>query len=92
MRRLARASQRTVNEHCLQRLVELSFIVYGFSLWLSFVCGLPTPIRPAAQSRGMKVRLETYSTHSTHPADDRLIVLRAAGCGSVPEAGYRSSE
>jgi hypothetical protein len=81
-----------VNEYCLQRLVERPFIVYGFSLRLSFVCGLPAPIRPAARSRGMDVGLETYFTRSTHPADEGSIVFRAAGCGSVPGAGCRSSE
>jgi hypothetical protein len=40
----------------------------------------------------MKVRLETYFTRSFYPADERSIVFRAAGFGSVPEAGYRSSE
>jgi hypothetical protein len=81
-----------VNEHCLQHLVERLSIVYGFFLWLSFVCGLPAPIRPAARSQGMEVGLETYFIHSTHPADEESIVFRAAGCGSVLGAGCRSSE
>jgi hypothetical protein len=81
-----------VNEHYLQRLVERLFIVCGFSLRLSCVCGLPAPTRPAAQSRGMEVELETYFTRSTRPADEESIIFRAAGCGLVPGAGCRSSE
>jgi hypothetical protein len=81
-----------VNEHCLQRLVERFSIIYGFSLRLSFVCGLPAPIRPAARSQKMEVGLETYFIHSTHPGDEESIIFRAADCGSVPEADCRSSE
>jgi hypothetical protein len=40
----------------------------------------------------MEVRLETYFTCSTHPADKGSIVFRAAGCGSVLGADCRSSE
>jgi hypothetical protein len=40
----------------------------------------------------MEVGLETYFIHSTHLADKELIFSRVAGCGSVPGAGYRSSE
>jgi hypothetical protein len=81
-----------VNKHCLQRLVEQFSIVYGFSLRLSFVCGLPAPIRPAVRSRKMEVGLETYFICSTHPADEESIAFRAASCGSVPGAGCRLSE
>jgi hypothetical protein len=81
-----------VNKHCLQRLVEELFIVCGFSLQLSCVCGLSAPTRPAARSRGMEVGLETYFTCSTHPADEESIVFRAADCGSVPRADCWLSE
>jgi hypothetical protein len=81
-----------VNEHCLQHLVEQLSTIYGFSPWLSFVFGLPAPIRPAARSRKMEVGLETYFIHSTHPVDEESIIFREASCGSVPETGRRSSE
>jgi hypothetical protein len=68
------------------------FIVYGFPLRFSFICGLPALIRLAARSREIRVRLETFFIRSTHPADEGSIVFRIAGCGSMPEAGYRSSE
>jgi hypothetical protein len=71
-----------VNEHYLQHLLELSFIVYDFSRRLSFVCGLPAPIRPAAWSRGMEAGLVTYFTRSTHLADEGSTVFRAAGSRS----------
>jgi hypothetical protein len=50
-------------------------IVYGSALWLSFVCGLPAPIRPAARSRKAKVGLETFFTRSTHPAGEKAIIF-----------------
>jgi hypothetical protein len=81
-----------INKHCLQRLVERLSIIYGFSLRLSFICGLPAPTRPAARSRGMEVGLETYFIRSTHLADEDSIVFREAGCGLVLGAGCRSSE
>jgi hypothetical protein len=40
----------------------------------------------------MEVGLETYFIHSTHLADEKSIIFKATGCGSVPGAGYRSSE
>jgi hypothetical protein len=64
-----------VNEHCLQRLVEQFSINYDFSLRLSFVRGLPAPIRPAAQSRKMEVGLETFFICSTHLADEESVVV-----------------
>jgi hypothetical protein len=64
-----------VNEHCLPRLVEQFSIVYSFSLRLSFVCGLPAPIRPAARSRKVEVGLETFFIRSTRPADEELIIF-----------------
>jgi hypothetical protein len=81
-----------VNEHCLQRLVERLFIVCGFSLRLSIICGMPAPIRPAARGWGMEVGLETYFIRSTHPTDEESIIFRVAGYGLVPGAGCRSSE
>jgi hypothetical protein len=81
-----------VNEHCLQCLVEQFSIAYGFFLRLSFVCVLPAPIRPPARSRKMDFGLETYFIRSTHPVDEESVIFRAAGCGSVPRAGCRSSE
>jgi hypothetical protein len=81
-----------VNEHYLLRLVEQFSIVYGFSLRLSFVCGLPAPTRPAARSRKVEVGLETSFIRSTHPADGESIIFRVADCGSVPGAGCLSSE
>jgi hypothetical protein len=45
-------------------------IVYGSALRLSFVCGLPAPIRPAVWSRKVEVRLETFFIRSTYPADE----------------------
>jgi hypothetical protein len=68
-----------VNEHYLPRLVEQFSIVYGFSLRLSFVCGLPAPTRPAARSRKVEVGLETFFIRSTHPADEESIVF-FSGC------------
>jgi hypothetical protein len=53
-------------------------IIYGSALRLSFVCGLPAPIRPAAQSRKVEVGLETFFICSTHPANEKSIVFR--GC------------
>jgi hypothetical protein len=76
-----------VNEDYLQRLVEQFSFIYGFSLRVSFVCGLSAPIHPAAWSRKMVVGLETYFIRSTHPADEESVIFRAAGCGSVPRAG-----
>jgi hypothetical protein len=81
-----------VNEHYLQCLVEHFFIICGFSLWLSFVCGLPAPIRLASRSWGMEVGLETHSIRSTHLAGGKSIIFRAAGFGSVPGTGCWSSE
>jgi hypothetical protein len=81
-----------INEHCFPHLVEQFSIIYGFSLRLSFVDGLPAPTCPAAWSRKVEVGLETFFMRSTHPADEELIVFRAAGCGSVPRVGCRSSE
>jgi hypothetical protein len=81
-----------VNEHYLPRLVEQFSIVYSFYLRLSFICGLPAPTRPSAWSQKVEVGLETFFIRSTHPADEGSFVFRAAGCGSVPEAGCRSSE
>jgi hypothetical protein len=40
----------------------------------------------------MEVGLETYFIRSTHPANEESVAFRAAGCGSVPRAGCRSSE
>jgi hypothetical protein len=74
-----------VNEHCLQCLVERFSIVYGFSLWLSFICGLPAPIRPASQSWKMEVGLETYFICSTHPADEELVFLGQPAVARCPE-------
>jgi hypothetical protein len=54
------------------------YIVFGSALRLSFVCGLPAPIRPAARSRKAEVGLETFFIRSTHPADERSIVFK--GC------------
>jgi hypothetical protein len=64
-----------VDEHRLWRLVEQFSIIYGFSLRLSFVCGLPARTRPAARSRKVEVRLKTFFIRSTHPADEELIVF-----------------
>jgi hypothetical protein len=50
-------------------------IVYGSALRLSFVRGLPAPIRPAARSRKVEVGLETFFIHSTHPAGERSIIF-----------------
>jgi hypothetical protein len=40
----------------------------------------------------MEVGLETYFIRSTHLADEESVIFRAAGRGSVPRAGFRSSE
>jgi hypothetical protein len=70
------ASQRMVNEHCLQCLVERFSIVYVFfSLRLPFVCGLLAPIRPAAQIRKVEVGLKTFFIRSTYPADEESIIF-----------------
>jgi hypothetical protein len=62
-----------------------SFIIYGFSLRLSFVCGLPAPIQLASWSRGMEVGLETCFIHSTHLADGDSIVLGQPAVAWCPE-------
>jgi hypothetical protein len=64
-----------VSEHYPPCLVERLSIVYGFSLRLSFVCGLPAPTRPAARSQKVEVRLETFFIRSTRPADEESIVF-----------------
>ena len=64
-----------VNERCLQRLVERFSIIYGFSLRLSLVCGLPAPIRLAARSRKVEVGLEAFFIRSTRPADEESIAF-----------------
>jgi hypothetical protein len=53
-------------------------IIFGSALRLSFVCGLPAPIRPAAWSRKVEVGLETFFIRSTHPADETSIIFQ--GC------------
>jgi hypothetical protein len=62
-------------EHFPPRLVERLSIIYGFSLQLSFVCGLPAPTRPAARSRKVEVGLETFFIRSTHSTDEESIVF-----------------
>jgi hypothetical protein len=51
-------------------------IICGSVLRLSFVCGLPAPIHPAAWSRKVEVGLETFFICSTHPADEKSIVFQ----------------
>jgi hypothetical protein len=53
-------------------------IVYDSALRLSFVCGLPAPIRPAAWSRKVEIGLETFFIRSTHPADEKSIIYRGS--------------
>jgi hypothetical protein len=52
-----------------------AFNICGSSLWFSYVCGLPAPSQPAILSQGMEVRLGTYPTRGTHPANGGSIVL-----------------
>jgi hypothetical protein len=56
-------------------------VIYGSALRFSFVCGLPAPIRLAAQSRKAEVGLETFFIRSTHPADEKLIIFQGCRLG-----------